>query len=208
VINVGNTSIGLLSENEKMAELPITEFDRLVRKKRIHMVPDDPRRAFEANVMERLSKASESDLRTANYRAGLVHRYLHDRSLPARTDTSPRTFLRWIAGYRQAQADSGSGYLGLLPHHSTKGNRTPRLSEAVRRTMTEVLEHDYETKKQKTFYSSWIKLKFCCEKKGIVAPSYKTFTIAAGQRDPYRQRLKRKATVAPTSWSRSIGNLI
>jgi putative transposase len=58
--------------------------------------------------------------------------------------------------------------------------------------MTEVLEHDYETKKQKTLYSSWIKLKFCCENKGIAAPSYKTFTIAARQRDPYRQRLKRQ----------------
>jgi len=192
VINVGNTSIGLLSEGEKMAELPRAAFDSLVQQKRIEMVPENPRKAFEANVLERLSKASESDLRAANYRAGLVNRYLRDRSLPAGADTSFRTFLRWVARYRYAQIDYGSGYLGLLPHHSAKGNRTPRLSEAARRTMTEVLEHDYETKKQKTFYSSWIKLKFCCENKGIVAPSYKTFTIAAGLRDPYRQRLKRQ----------------
>ena len=192
VINVGNTSIGLLSEDEKMAELPMAAFDSLVQKKRMQMVHEDPRKAFEANVLERLSKASERDLQTANYRAGLVNRYLHDRSLPAGADTSLRTLLRWVASYRYAQVDSGSGYLGLLPHHGTKGNRTPRLSEAVRRTMTEVLEHDYETKKQKTLYSSWIKLRFCCENKGIVAPSYKTFTIAAGQRDPYRQRLKRQ----------------
>jgi len=192
VINVGNTSIGLLSESEKMAELPMAAFDSLVQKKSIQMVPEDPRRATEANVLERLSKASESDLRTANYRAELASRYLYGRSLPAGDDISLRTFLRWVARYRCAQVNYGSGYLGLLPHHSAKGNRTPRLSEAVRRTMTEVLEHDYETNKQKTFYSSWIKLKLCCENKGIVAPSYKTFTIAAGQRDPYRQRLKRQ----------------
>lgn len=192
VINIGNTSIGLLSEDEKVAELPMAAFDSLVQQKRIEMVPEDPRKAFEANILERLSKASETDLRTANCRVGLVNRYLYDGSLPAAADTSLRNFLRWVARYRHAQADCGSGYLGLLPHHSAKGNRTPRLSEAVSRAMTEVLENDYETKKQKTFYSSWIKLKLCCENKGMVAPSYKTFTIAAGLRDPYRQRLKRQ----------------
>ncbi len=192
VINVGNTSIGLLSEGEKMAELPMAAFDSLVQKNRIQMVPEDPRKVFEANVMERLSKASEGDLRTANCRAELVNHYLHNGSLPVGADTSLRTLLRWVARYRDAQVDYGGGYLGLLPHHSAKGNRTPRLSEAVRRTMTEALENDYETKKQKTLYSSWIKLKLCCENKGIVAPSYKTFTIAAGRRDPYRQRLKRQ----------------
>jgi len=41
-------------------------------------------------------------------------------------------------------------------------------------------------------YASWIKLKFSCENKGVVAPSYKTFAIAACLRDPYRQRLKRQ----------------
>jgi transposase InsO family protein len=192
VINVGNTSIGLLSEDEKMAEIPMAAYDSLVQKKRIQIAPEDRGKAFEAKIMERLSKASESDLRIANYRAGLVNRYLRERSLPAPAETSLRTFLRWVAGYRHAQFGSGSGYLGLLPHHNAKGNRTPRLAEAARRAMTEVLEHDYETKKQKTLYASWIKLKSCCENKGIVAPSYKTFTIAAGRRDPYRQRLRRQ----------------
>lgn len=44
VINVGNTSIGLLSEGRKMAELPIDAFEILVREKRIQMVPEDPRK--------------------------------------------------------------------------------------------------------------------------------------------------------------------
>lgn len=192
VINVGDSSIGLLSERREMVELPIAAFDTLVQQKRIQIVSEYPRKAFESTAMELLSKASESDLRTANCRADLVNRYLYDQSLPAEADTSLRSFLRWVTRYRHAQTTYGTGYLGLLPHHSAKGNRTPRLSEAVRRAMTEVLEHDYETKKQKTLYSSWIKLKLCCENKGIVAPSYKTFTVAAGQRDPYRQRLKRQ----------------
>jgi hypothetical protein len=43
--------------------------------------------------------------------------------------------------------------------------------------MKEVIEQDYEQKKQKTMYASWIKLKLSCEGKGIPAPSYKTFTV-------------------------------
>jgi putative transposase len=192
VINVGSTSIGLLSEGQKVAELPMTAFETLVQQKRIEAAPEDLKKVSESNALERLSKASESDLRTANYRSRFVDQYLHERSVPGATEVPLRTFYRWVAQYHHAEMNYGSGYLGLLPHHGAKGNRTPKLSEASRREMTEVLEHDYETKKQKTLYSSWIKLKFYCENKGIVAPSYKTFAIAAGQRDPYRQRLKRQ----------------
>jgi transposase InsO family protein len=58
--------------------------------------------------------------------------------------------------------------------------------------MTEALEQDFETKKQKTLYASWIKLKLSCEERGVVAPSYKAFTVASRRRDPYRQKLKRQ----------------
>ena len=58
--------------------------------------------------------------------------------------------------------------------------------------MKTVIEQDYEKKKQKTMYASWIKLKLSCDEKGIPPPTYKTFTIAACRRDPYRQKLKRQ----------------
>jgi putative transposase len=108
------------------------------------------------------------------------------------TDVPHRTFYRWVAQYRQAQSSYESGYLGLLPHHNAKGNRASKLPEASRREMTEALEQDFETKKQKTLYASWIKLKLSCERKGVVAPSYRSFTVAARRRDPYRQKLKRR----------------
>ncbi len=192
VANVGNTSIGLLSEDQKLAELPLAAFEALVTQKRIELAPGDLRKASESRVLERLLRASENDLRIANHRCGFIDRYVHDGSLPATTDVPLRTFYRWVARYRQAEMSYGSGYLGLLPKQGPRGNRTPKLPEASRREMTQAFEQDYETSKQKTLYASWIKLKLSCEQKGIVAPSYKTFTIAASQRDPYRQRLKRQ----------------
>jgi putative transposase len=192
VANVGSTSIGLLSEDQKLAELPMAAFEALVAQKRIELTPGDLKKASESRILERLSKAGESDLRIANHRCGFIDRYVHDGSLPATTDVPLRTFYRWVAQYRQAEMLYESGFLGLLPKHGARGNRAPKLPEASRREMAEAFEQDYETDKQKTLYASWIKLKLSCEQKGIMAPSYKTFTVAAGQRDPYRQRLKRQ----------------
>jgi transposase InsO family protein len=192
VVNVGITSIGLLSEDQKLAELPITAFEDLVQQKRIELASEDLKKVAESNILERLSRASERDLRIANYRSGFVDRYRREQALPAMTEVPLRTFYRWVAQYRHAEMIYGSGYLGLLSDHGAKGNRTSKLPEAARREMTEAFEQDYETVKQKTLYASWIKLKLSCDKKGIVPPSYKTFAIAACRRDPYRQRLKRQ----------------
>ena len=192
VLNVGTTSISLLSEDQKLAELPMTAFEALAQQKRIELAPEDLKRASESRIIERLSRASERDLRIANYRSGFVDRYLHEQSLPAMIEVPLRTFYRWVSRYRQAEVTYGSGYLGLLSDHGAKGNRTPKLPEAARHEMTEAFEQDYETTKQKTLYASWIKLKLACERKGIAPPSYKTFAIAACRRDPYRQRLKRQ----------------
>jgi transposase InsO family protein len=192
VLNVGSTSISLLSEDQKLAELPMTAFEALAQQKRIELAPEDLKGVSESSILERLSRASERDLRTANYRSGLVMGYVHEGSLPMATHVPLRTFYRWVGQYRQAEINYGSGYLGLLSDNGAKGNRTPKLPETARREMTEAFEQDYETTKQKTLYASWIKLKLSCEEKGIAPPSYKTFAIAACQRDPYRQKLKRQ----------------
>jgi putative transposase len=192
VINVGSTSVGLLSEDRKVAELPMTALEALVHEKRIELAPGDLKETFESAVVERLSGASENDFRIANRRSEFITRYLCDGSLPEVTDVPVRTFYDWLAQYREAESSYGSGYLGLLPKHSAKGNYTPRLSEPSRRELKEVIEEDYEKKKQKTIYASWIKLKLSCEDKGIPVPSYKTFTVAVRHRDPYRQKLKRE----------------
>jgi putative transposase len=175
-----------------LVELPFAAFETLVQGKQLDVAPENSNKVAPSSILDRISRASESDLRIANRRLEFLRRYQHDESPPASADVPLRTFYRWLGMYRQADLNYGCGYLGLLPLHSRKGNRTPKLSEASRHEMTEAFEHDYETNKQKTLYASWIKLKLSCERKGIVAPSYRTFAIAARRRDPYRQKLKRQ----------------
>jgi hypothetical protein len=156
VVNLGDTSVSLLSEDQKLAEIPATAFQPLVSENRLTMVSGEVGSGFDSAIRDRLSRASEADLKVATHRSGLIGRYLDSGTLPANTEVPVRTFFRWLGQYRKALAAYGNGFLGLLPHFSERGNRAAKLPEASRRLMHEHIERDYETLKQKTKYASWI----------------------------------------------------
>jgi putative transposase len=192
IVNVGKTSMGLLSDDQRLNELPRTAVESLIQQNRIEVVSTDVNDGSDPTICERLSRAREVDLGVANQRSRLVHHYLESGRLPAETGVTARTFYRWLARYREAEASYGSGYLGLLPESGKRGNRAPRLSEASRHLMEEILDQDYETLKQKTRYASWVGLKLSCEAKAIPAPSYQTFCVAVDKRPSFSQTLKRQ----------------
>jgi putative transposase len=139
----------------------------------------------------RLRKANEAELAIANERLGHVAKYLEDMPPSSENPIPPRTLRRWVAAYRAAEINLGSGYLGLLPERRS-GNTVPKLPEESRTVMSEFIASDYETLKQKTKYASWIALKLVCERRGIVAPSYKAFNLAVLNRPGFEQTLKRQ----------------
>ncbi len=141
---------------------------------------------------EQLAKVSQNDLHIANLRTAFISRYLEEGTLPVGAEVPARTFYVWLARYRQAESSYGSGFFGLLPQSSRRGNRNPKLPEASRRLLQEFIDQDYETLKQKTRYASWISLKRACEEKGILAPSYKTFCVGVRQRSSLAQTVKRQ----------------
>jgi hypothetical protein len=192
VVNTGEASVGLLSEDQRLTELPMAAFQSLIRQGRIEVAPSDLDHVCDSAVHEQISRASERDLQFANHRAGHISRYLDFGTLPVDTDVPPRTFYHWLACYRSAEASCGSGFVGLLPKHSQRGNYSLKLPEASRRLMEEFIALDYETVKQKTKYASWAGLKTACDKQGIPVPSYKTFCVAATRRPTFNQTLKRK----------------
>jgi len=138
-----------------------------------------------------LFRASEEDLRVANYRADIVRRHLQGESLPAGGEVPPRTLRRWLSRYRSGECLWGAGYLGLLPKRRP-GNQTPRLPDGSVRLMNEVIEAQYEKSKQKSRYACWIALQRDCEQRGVTAPSYTTFCSAVRKRAGFQQTLKRK----------------
>jgi hypothetical protein len=123
-------------------------------------------------VQRCLQLASEADLVEGTRRFHIVTQALrgdpHDF-------VPPRTLRRWMASYRAAQDQHGSGYPGLLPKRN-EGNPTSKLSEKARSLMTQSIEKEYETLKQKTQYAVWSMFKLSCDREKVSAASYKTFS--------------------------------
>jgi putative transposase len=141
-------------------------------------------------IMNRLSMASEEDLRQANSRYEIV-RWLSEGASNAPIPVPPRTARRWLAMYRKAEALYGSGYLGLLPQTQRRGNSTSKLPEATKELMATVVRQDYETHKQKSIYASWSALQSACNDRGLTAPSYETFRQAVHAGAGHSQTVKR-----------------
>ena len=150
--------------------------------------PPSPNVHSEAFVL--LAAASDRDLSIANLRFEIVRQHLAGDK-----PTSPmpaRTLRLWMAQYRHAKERYGSGYLGLLPRVSRRGNRSSRLSDASQALLTQFVESDYEDLRQKSLFASWAALKHKCHQVGIVAPSHVTFNAAVRRRPSFDQTLKRK----------------
>ncbi len=137
-----------------------------------------------------LAAASERDLAIANQRFDIVRQHLAGGSPSCSTPT--RTLRLWTAQYRSARELYGSGYLGLLPKTGKRGNRTSRLPEALRELLSQFVENDYETLKQKSLLASWAALKRKCDEYGVAAPSHVTFNAAVRSRPAFEQTLKRQ----------------
>jgi transposase InsO family protein len=191
VVNVGEKVVGLLNDNQTLTELPLDAIESLIRAGSVTEVNPAPVSDFRAGVWDRLSKASEADLRECNERVAAVAWALRGEGQAPERPASPRTLRRWIASYRNAEHTLGCGYLGLLPRTTQRGNNSCKLPESARTLMAEFIEKDYETLKQKTKMASWLALRLACEKQGVVAPSYKTFSLAIRHRPRFTQVLNR-----------------
>ncbi len=143
-------------------------------------------------ISSALAAASEDDLKVANKRFEIVQRHLRGEPDLDGTSVPERTLRLWAANYRRAETDCGSGYLGLIPKTSMRGNRGSKLPEESRALLDSYIEQNYETLKQKSKYVVWAALLNACHEKGIVAPSYVTFCSATRLRPSFESVLKRK----------------
>ena len=189
IVDYGEKTISLRGADSVAAELPLETFEALVKDGRV--TPVDLRfpgmKAFSA-----LAEASEDDLKVANHRFEIVQRYLNGEPGPDGTFVPERTLRLWAASYRRAEAQCGSGYLGLIPKTSRRGNRCSKLPEESRALLNDCIEQNYETLTQKSKFAVWAALLHACHEKGIIAPSYVTFCSAARRRPMFEGVLKRK----------------
>ena len=93
-------------------------------------------------------------MREANRRAELVRARLRGAA-PADGSASERTLRLWVARYRAAETAYGAGYLGLLPQTARRGNRGRKLPEQTLNLISEFIEREYETLRQRTKYAAY-----------------------------------------------------
>lgn len=192
IVNVGQTMIGLLGDDQRVAELPVATLEALAREGRISGVPGEPDAGRHEKALKRLKAADDRALKVATRRDRILRGRLGAEPPPDEPRVRERTVRSWKARFREAEAQYGNGFVGLLPRTRQRGNRTPRLSEKAQALLEEAILKDYETLKQKTRYASWMKLKHTCDEQGVAAPSYVTFCKAVRKRPQLLRTLKRQ----------------
>jgi hypothetical protein len=106
VVNVGNTAVSLLVGGQTLMELPLNTLEDAIKQGRITIASQDLWNQNRELVHERLSRASESDLKIATERCGIVSRFLRGErgfSVPL------RTVRRWVSAHQIAKDQLGSG---------------------------------------------------------------------------------------------------
>jgi transposase InsO family protein len=204
ILHLGETALALLAEDGNLVELPSAAFELLLQQGRLTGVPQPGQSGFPAEIQDRLAQAAPDDLREANRRYALLAARLNATG-PASSTVPARTLRRWQARWREAEQLYHCGYLGLLPAWGRRGNRRPKLPDPVLQLLDQFIREDYETLKQPPRAEVYGALVRACEAKGLVAPSYKTFSLAIQRRPRQEQVEKRQGRraayqVAPFYW--------
>ena len=157
---------------------------------------------------ERLARASPDDFREANRRYALIAPRQNSNAAVV-GEIPARTIRHWRAQYRQAEQAHGCGYVGLLPRRAQSGNRRLKLPSETRALLDAFIADEYETLKQQRRFEVHAALVQACEARGIVAPSYKTFTRAVDRRPRAEQIGKRQGPraeiqAAPFYWELAL----
>jgi transposase InsO family protein len=192
IANVGAQLVSLIGENNAFTELPLAAFELLVKEGQVNVVVTRGATYLNDEAAKIFNAANEDDFRIANHRVSLVRGRLRGEALPDDNNVPERTLRYWVARYKHMEAKYGNGYLGLLPHTRRRGPHVSKLPAATWDLIAEFIDNDYETLKQKRKYEVWSSLKNHCDKRAVIAPSYKTFAHAVKLQAGYQQTLKRK----------------
>ena len=190
IVNLGERVVSLLGEDDAFTEIPLVTFEGLVREQRI--APTGSLVSSESKALQFLATASEEDLKVANRRYEFVQQWLNGERISDQASVPERTLRFWIACYRQAKEQYGSGYVGLIPKTGQRGNRANKLSAESQALLDEFIAKGYETLKQKSRFAAWAGLVRAADEKAIRAPSYVTFCRAVARRPKFDQALKRQ----------------
>jgi putative transposase len=192
LVNLGETTITLLPERGEPIQLSSAFFLHLLETHTVTLPAEGKLLQERAEVQERMAAASPADMHTASERFRLVSAYLEqDKEQLARAPVTKRTVRRWARAFADAQASFGSGYIGLLPNTSRRGNRQPKAPEDSRTLLEAHITDHYETPRSAPAWEVYLAYQRECEVKHIIPLSARTFYRHIKQRAGYEQTKKR-----------------
>jgi putative transposase len=187
LINAGDTATALLPEKGAPIQIPSDFFFQLLDTgviTRLRVEEDPP---VSPEVDRLMDRATPQDERQAVARFEKVMAYLNGEK-ERYADVAPRTLRRWVARFREAEEQLGSGYVGLLSRKAAQGNHAPKAPSASRELMDFFITEQFETPRHPPAASVYRAYEQECRKRELTALSKRAFY----------DRLKQRATPEQT----------
>jgi putative transposase len=147
------------------------QFQHLMEREALQTVSAATPSPTTQEIREALTRASPKAQHAANERLRQILAYGRDEAIPV----TARSVQRWMAAYRKAEAASGCGYLGLLDHVASRGNRTPRAPAPSMQLLETYLQDHYATPQAKRAAAVYRLYREACTRQGMPPVSERTF---------------------------------
>ncbi|MDJ0900452.1 MAG: TnsA endonuclease N-terminal domain-containing protein [Xenococcus sp. MO_188.B8] len=191
ILHAGESEITLIGEKDEPIVLKRQVFEELVHRGKITNLQTQRMESIQKEAWEKFQMASPEDQAEALCRYEAIKPYLEGNP-PENETTSRRTIRHWKSKYLEAKHKYNCGLIGLLSRRHAKGNRTQKLPQETIDLIEKVISENYETIKQKNILSVYGSLLILCEEKGVLEPSYFTFTKKVRDRSIYEQTKARQ----------------
>ncbi|MBA2394458.1 MAG: DDE-type integrase/transposase/recombinase [Ktedonobacteraceae bacterium] len=165
--------------------LPLRQFQHMVAGGEMKAVTAATPSPMTQEMRQILVSASPKAQEEANRRLREILAYVRGETILV----TPRSVQRWMVAYRAAEEQHGCGYLGLLDHVASRGNRTPRVSDASLQLLETYLKEHYATPQAKRAAAVYRLYREACSRQQIPPVSERTF---------YRERAKFTSTEVTT----------
>lgn len=185
IINCGDENIYLKNEQGGVTPLGNNEFEGLVK---IGAIRGLGKGLSNNDICELLHGKGPMAHEDANRKYSAILPYLSG-DVPDRPSS---TIYSWLKRYREAEIRYGYGYLGLLDRKSERGNRLPKLPAESYNLMQVCIDEQYLITTQInpiTLYGHYCNE---CEKKDVIAASFKTVTKVLKKLDAKKVENSRK----------------
>jgi putative transposase len=175
LIELNPDHVLLQGEFGEPMSVPRAFFHRLIERGAMRQVASADAEPAHFETRKILNQTGPEAMKVADTRLMAVQALLYGGLSEIAVTVSARTLRRWKAHYQAAEANSGCGYLGLIPQTSKRGNRTPRSDAAARKLLEEAIKQEYGEARRREKLAVYRGYAQACEQRGVAPLTLRTF---------------------------------